>query len=133
MATLKEQLDSYSKGIIIDSDGDINRCFNFYDWFCKDSSLENKAKKLFKQLKIFLKYYPEINLDKTYCFFKNNCPVFGSLYDDFRICDIETGNVIFCVVPKTGHKSLNNRAEIWGKENDFNEPLKIAETYNKLF
>ena len=42
----------------------------------------------------------------------------GPLYDDFRICDLETGNVIYTVVP-----SYNGQSEVWGSANDFKEPL----------
>lgn len=41
----------------------------------------------------------------------------------FRICDLETGDVIFAVVPKYGHTSKKGVAEIWGRENDFDDPL----------
>lgn len=132
MANLKEQLEAFENGRIIDSQGEENLCHNFYDWFCKDSSLQPKAIKLFKQLKQFLKVHPEIDLEKTYCFFKNNCPMVGSLYDDFRICDVETGNVIFTVIPKSGHKSQDFPAEIWGSENGFEGPMKKAKTWKEL-
>jgi hypothetical protein len=41
-----------------------------------------------------------VNLDKMYVFFKNNCPMRGPLYDDFRICDKEDGKVLYTVVLK---------------------------------
>ena len=129
-ATLKEQLEAFDQGRFMDSDGDESWCFNFYDWFCKDSSLQNKAKSLFAKVKRFLKANPDIDPTKTYVFFKNNCPMNGPLYDDFRIVDIETGNVLFTVTPKCGHSGL---AEIWGRSNDFNGPIKTAATFSKLF
>ena len=133
MANLKQQLEAFKQGKIIDSQGNEDtRCFNFYDWFCKDSSLKNKAERLFKQVEKFLTVHPEIDQEKTYVFFKNNCPMIGSLYDDFRICDIETGDVIFTVTPKTGHKNQKFPASIWGRENDFKAPLKEANTFSDL-
>jgi hypothetical protein len=129
---LKQQLESFDKGIIINSEGNQNDCYNFYDWFCKDSSLMNKAIKLFKQVKIFLRHHPEIDQEKTYVFFKNNCPMLGNLYDDFRICDIETGDVIFTVTPKSGHRT-EKPAQLWGKQNKFEGPIKEADTYLGLF
>ena len=52
-------------------------------------------------------------------FFKNNCPGEGRLYDDFRICDIETGEVLYPVSPKNAY----GKADVWGVDNDFDQPL----------
>ena len=113
--SLREQLAAFKAGNIMDSDGTVNFCFNFFDWFCKDSSLEAKAKQLFPRVKTFAEKMG-VNLDTTYCIFKNNCPMGGQLYDDFRICDRETGHVIWTVVPKCGH---SGQAEVWGTINSF--------------
>jgi hypothetical protein len=129
---LAEQLNAFASGRIIDSDGDQNDCFNFYDWFCKDSSLERKAKALFPKVIKFVAAHPEIAPSRTYVFFKNNCPMNGPLYDDFRICDVESGNVIYTVIPKCGH---SGKAEIWGRKESDGEfgMLKQADTFSKLF
>lgn len=96
--------------------------YNFYDWFCKDSSLPGKQKKLdVKVRKLALS--TKIDIDKMYVWYKNNCPLNGSLYDDIRFSDVDTDDVIYTIIPKSGHKSNNGRAEVWGKENDFKEPL----------
>jgi hypothetical protein len=124
---LKAQLEAFEKGIFLDSDGKESWCFTFYDWFCKDSSLERKAKSLFAKVKKFLKANPQIDTEEVYVFFKNNCPGSGSLYDDFRICNDES--VIYTVIPKCGH---SGKAEIWGKENDFKGPLKVADNFTGL-
>ena len=136
--TLRQQLAAFENGSILDSDGSVDsNCFNFYDWFCSDKALENKSNKLFKQVKTFLKHNPNIDLDKHYVFFKNNCPMVGSLYDDFRICEIEGGNVIFTVTP---NRIINQRgretirmAEVWGRLNNFKQPIKEAKTFTQLF
>ena len=124
---LKSQLEAFDKGVFLDSDGKESWCFTFYDWFCKDSSLERKSKSLFAKVKKFLKANPQIDTEKVYVFFKNNCPGSGNLYDDFRICNDD--NVIYTVIPKCGH---SGKAEIWGNENGFKEPLKIADTFSGL-
>jgi hypothetical protein len=130
-ATLRQQLEAFSNGQIMESDGRIDSgCYNFYDWFCKDTSLENKAKRLFGNLKTFVKRNPQIDLDKHYVFFKNNCTGGGRLYDDFRICDIESGDVIWNVTPRSGHSGL---AEVYCLANGFKEPIKSAETFRGLF
>ena len=126
---LAAQLNAFASGRIIDSEGSENDCFNFYDWFCKDSSLERKANTLFPKVKKFIAANPDIDILSTYVFFKNNCPMNGPLYDDFRICNDD--EVIYTIIPKCGH---SGKAEIWGK-NDLGhfECLKSAETFSKLF
>lgn len=101
-------------------------CNDFYDWFCKDSSLEGRANKLKGLVKKLVAKF-NLNPNKVYVFFKNNCPMSGPLYDDFRICD-EDG-VIYTVIPKCGH---SGKAEIWGRENNFKGPLKVADTFSGL-
>ena len=93
-------------------------CYGFYDWFCKDSSLKNKAKVLFAKLKSVVRS-GKFDPTKTYVFFRNNCPCSGKLYDDFRICDLATGHVLYTVSPSNGR----GKAEVWGVDNDFEEPL----------
>lgn len=103
----------------------IQRGYNqdlWYDWFCKDSSLESRGEKLLDKLSR-IAFSKKFDLTNTYVFFKNNCPMQGKLYDDFRICDLKSGAVLFTVTPSSGHKSDNGMAEVWGKENDFEKPL----------
>jgi len=127
--SLKEQLEAFENGKYLDADGQESTCFNFYDWFCKDTSLEKKSKRLFTMVKRWVK---ERNTDteKVYVFFKNNCPMNGPLYDDFRICDLETGNVIFTVIPKCSH---SGKAEVWGRQNDFNGAIVTADTMSGIY
>lgn len=126
-ANLKQQLEAFDRGVFLDSDGEESWCFNFYDWFCKNTSLERKSRTLYAKVKKFLKANPEIDTEKVYVFFKNNCPMVGPLYDDFRICD-EAG-VIFTVTPKCGHSGI---AEVWGRANGFKEPLKTGKTFSEI-
>ena len=127
--TLRQQLEAFENGVFLDSDGSKDSsCFVFYDWFCKDSSLKRKATALFKKTKLFAKM-KDVDLDSTYVFFKNNCTSGGTLYDDFRICDVESGNVLYTVTPKCGH---TGEAEFWGKDNNFEEPIKTGKTFTDL-
>lgn len=127
---LQEQLENYKNGVILSSDGYENKggCWNFYDWFCKDSSLENKSKKLFPLVQ---KLVNALNIDTTthYVFFKNNCPMGGPLYDDLRICDMQSGNVVWNFTPKSGHSGMS---ELWGRENDFKGPIATANNTTQL-
>jgi hypothetical protein len=97
----------------------------WFDWFCKTPSLRNKTYKLAVKVKLLAKS-SKINQDTMYVWFKNNCPMVGKLYDDFRFADIETGDVVYTIVPKSGHTHLNGCAEVWGKENNFEEPLVLG-------
>ena len=92
--------------------------YGFFDWFCKDSSLKNKAKALFAKLKSLVRS-GKFDPAKTYVFFKNNCPCCGKLYDDFRICDLDTGDVIYTVSPS----NRVGKADVWGEDNDFEKPI----------
>lgn len=94
----------------------------WYDWFCRESSLVRKGEALLKKLKSIASSNKFDN-DKCYVFFKNNCPCVGSLYDDFRICDKETGDVLYTVIPKSGYKCDEGRAQVYGVENGFREPI----------
>ena len=103
----------------------------WYDWFCKDTSLVRKGKSLLSRLSRLCKVNEKTNNknfdpNKTYVFFKNNCPCNGSLYDDFRICDIETKEVIWTIIPSSGYLDNYGGAELWGKVNDFKEPVVMG-------
>jgi len=100
----------------------------WYDWFCRNNSLRNKTYKMAPMVKRIAKS-DKIDPSKVYVFFKNNCPMRGPLYDDFRICDLETGNVIWTIVPKCGHTGL---AEVWGKENDFEKAI-VSGTMREIY
>jgi hypothetical protein len=127
--SLRQQLEAFDNGKYLDSEGKESWCFNFYDWFCKDESLKRKADTLFKQVKRFVAANPWIDQDKHYVFFKNNCPMNGPLYDDFRICDIAEGNVIYNVTAKSGH---THQAEVYTRANGFNEPVRTGKTFTDL-
>lgn len=79
----------------------------WYDWFCADSSLCNKTKRLSKPI-LKLKNSDRINLDTMYVWFKNNCPMAHPLYDDFRIADRETGDVLYTVVYRDPYNEENH-------------------------
>lgn len=128
--SLKAQLEAFKNGDIMEATGELNTfCYNFFDWFCRDFSLEDRSRKLFPRVKKFAEKMG-VNLDTTYCFFKNNCPMNGPLYDDFRICDRETGHIIFTVVPKCSH---SGQAEIWGSANSFQGPIHKGETLSSIY
>lgn len=93
--------------------GQTDSCYNFYDWFCKDATLEKRFKSLLSKVK-FLVQEGIINPDKTTVWFKNNCPCYGSLYDDIRFNALDEKETYlggFC--PKSGHHNVENKCNIF--------------------
>ncbi len=119
---INQRLAAFEKGEYDNADVTVQINAGWYDWFCKDESLANKTKALYTKLKQ-IAGSKKIDKEKNYVFFKNNCPMDGSLYDDFRICDIATGNVIYTITPRSGHRSLKGIGEVYGAENGFKGPL----------
>lgn len=96
-----------------------NDCFGFFDWFCRDKSLKNKMLAL-KGKVAFLVKSGLIDGDKNYVIFKNNCPGMGDLYDDLRVIDIETDEMICGLAPKLGYDNPETRGkcEFWTIDED---------------
>jgi hypothetical protein len=117
--SIKTFIEKFDNGEFSSSSVDVQCAAGWYDWFCRDTSLVGKTAKLAQRLKSIANS-PKINIENHRVWFKNNCPCSGSLYDDFRIADMETGVVVYCIVPKSGH---TGKSEVWGKENEFLEPL----------
>ena len=92
----------------------------WYDWFCKDSSLARKTQRMGRII-AKIKDGGKVDLDGTYIFFKNNCPICGPLYDDFRIVDIETRDVVFTIC--IDDKREQAKYSVWGFANGFNGPI----------
>jgi hypothetical protein len=131
--TLKKQIAAWKNDrTVLDNNGQTNEAgfWGFYDWFCKDNSLRIRAERLMPKVIRFIKAHPELDLEKCCVLFKNNCPMVGPTYDDFRICDLETGNVIFTVTPNCSHSGM---AEVWGQENNFAQSILTAPTFRELF
>ena len=128
--TIREYLKRFDEGAFMATDVNTQIEAGWFDWFCRDESLRNKTISLTRKLKQIVGSN-KINMDGMYVFFKNNCPVDGKLYDDFRICDVKTRDVIYTIVPSNGHVVMSGKAEVWGRENDFDEAL-VAGTWNDV-
>jgi len=123
--SIRDWLKAFDAGQFDAKDRDTQIEAGWYDWFCSDKSLANKTKKLAPKVRAIAGSL-KVNQDTSYVFFKNNCPVYGKLYDDFRICDMTNGGVIFTIVPVSGHKSMEGKGEVWGKVNEFKEALIVG-------
>ena len=102
---------------ITDYENNSDECYSFYDWFCKDESLKARAKSFVPKLK-FLVNEGLLDGDNNYVWFKNNCPMFGTLYDDMRISSLKDDEKFlggFC--PRTGHYNEEEKASFWYFEN----------------
>jgi len=89
-----------------------DKFFNFYDWFCKDTSLERRMNSMVPKIKFLVKE-GILNADTCYIWFKNSCPCQGSLYDDFRISKLDEDKTYlggFC--PRTGH-NVEDKCSVW--------------------
>ena len=89
-------IDEFMEGNFDDADVRTQILAGWYDWFCKDSSLANKTKKMGNIIKQ-VKSGGKVDIENWYVWFKNNCPLNGPLYDDFRFAELETGNVMFTI------------------------------------
>lgn len=91
-----------------------NGCYNFYDWFCRESSLPNKAKSLFSKVKSLVKANKKFDFsgEGMYVFFKNNCSCYGDgrLYDSFSVCNSK-GDVIAWVAPRNPYGKVELSCE----------------------
>lgn len=96
----------------------------WYDWFCSDSHLWT-AFKSFAPKVVALAESKKVNKETMYVFFKNNCPCVGPTYDDFRICDLETGDVQYTIqnIKKGCYgRSEKTHWEVYG-EGEWRTPL----------
>lgn len=102
----------------------------WYDWFCNDSSLKNRLDKMAKII-IQIKDKKDggrVDLDNTYVWFKNNCPLAYPLYDDFRISDIYTGKNLFVVDMPSDYTRKTQKAGyvVYSLENDYRKPIFVC-------
>lgn len=68
----------------------------WYDWFCKNTSLVGKTKRLGSIIRQ-IRPGGKLDLRQNYVWFKNNCPLYGPLFDDFRFASLEDGEVQYTV------------------------------------
>jgi len=94
-----------------------NDCFGFFDWFCRDKGLKSRMLKMKGKI-AFLVKSGVIDGDKNRVILKNNCPYDGDLYDDFRVIDIETDEMICGLAPSLGYTHMKGKCEFWKFDKD---------------
>lgn len=96
-------------------------CWSFYDWFCVTETLERRARSFIPKLKFLVKE-GIINGDTTYVWFKNNCPLIGSVYDDMRFSLLDEDNsYLGGVCPSLGYTNTKGEATVWTLKNGLEE------------
>jgi hypothetical protein len=107
----------------------------WHDWFCKDSALYSRLKRMIGMVKAAAAS-ELVDADNTYVFFKNNCPCSGGTYDSFSICDLNgSQDVIFWVTAKCGHsdEAVIIKAPNFGNESNLLTPNGNANDIKKFF
>ena len=117
---VSEWIDAFTTGEFTLCDSITQVGAGWYDWFCKTSSLRNKTYRMGRIIKQ-IKSGGKVDLENWYVWFKNNCPMVGPLYDDFRFANIETGDVQFTIC--IDDKRSEHKYEVWGRKNNFNGPI----------
>lgn len=105
-------VERFNKGDFNSPDRSVQCEAGWYDWFCDDSSLQKKTMKLGKKVTGIVNS-KRFDKETSYVFFKNR----SSNADQFSICDIESGDVMFCVL----HHS--NRWEVYDATIGFDKPI----------
>lgn len=102
---IKEFLDRSKVGAFDADDVTTQINAGWHDWFCRETSLVRKTKKLTRVLKAFLEGNPSINVETHYVWFKNNQPLSGPQYDSIRISEVATGDIAWVIDVKSPHET----------------------------
>ncbi len=94
--SIAEWIKNFQIGLYAYKDRTTQIKAGWFDWFCKEESLRNKTYKMGKII-AQVKKGGKVDLDNWYVWFKNNCPVNGPKYDDFRFARMDTGDVMFTI------------------------------------
>lgn len=110
----------FSISQLLNGEGNPVDCFS--DWLCLDKALKNRAITLMRRVRAISRS-KKFDNDKCYLLFDNTSGYRGKLFDTFRICDMETGEVIYTVVPCSGFSDSRGNALVYGIDNDFESAL----------
>ncbi|HAX03404.1 MAG: hypothetical protein A2Y45_00415 [Tenericutes bacterium GWC2_34_14] len=134
--SMKDWVERFNDGIHASSDVQTQIEAGWYDWFCKDSSLANKTRRMGNIIKQ-IKPGGKVDLDSSFVWFKNNCPLDAPLYDDFRIADINSDSTLLVI--QIDNRANECRYTVFDRLNDFktqvfgsNSKKEFIQWINKL-
>lgn len=127
--SVREWQNEYNSGAFESPERRIQINAGWYDWFCKDTSLANKTKRMGQIVKQ-IKDGGKVDLDNYYVWFKNNCPLNGPLFDDFRFAKKEDGEVQLTIQLNCCWNS--HKFTVYGRRNEFKEPLFGSDSQREL-
>lgn len=96
----------YQEGAFSSPDYDTQVLAGWYEWECSLDELLEKTKRFAKPI-LMLKNSERINLDSMFIWFTTNITEDYPPHDDFKICDIETGVILYQVFYKSPFDDKN--------------------------
>ncbi len=101
--SVRQWQEQFRAGAFERSDHTTQCAAGWYDWFCQDSALARRLKKIGR---VVMGITDPFILDNYYVWFKNNCPLSGPLYDDARFVPLsgERGGKYFVVSLDSPHE-----------------------------
>lgn len=101
----------------------------WYDWFCENDELRERAKVFFP---IILGASTKAKINPEWqAWFKNNCPVVGDLYDDLRLSS-ELCNEMVITHDSPYDDAQNKPWVVYMPTNDYEEPVALFDTPEEL-
>ena len=126
--TVRQWIENFNKHQYDSPDIDTQIYAGWYDWFCRPTSLKNKTLKMGRIIK---KITNSDILDNMYVFFKNNLPCDGPLFDQFKFCDMKTGDVIYCICIDSVFEN-SKYAVYGGKDKNWEDPIFATDKSKEL-
>lgn len=127
--SLNHWIKEFNEGKFDSKDTKVQIEAGWFDWFCKDTSLVNKTKKMGNIIKQ-IEPGGKVDLETSYVWFKNNCPISGPLYDDFRIADIEANVTLMLVQIDCGWHE--RKYVVYDRLDGFDKPVFKTDSSREL-
>jgi hypothetical protein len=104
--SLKEWITKYDNGDFNSTSQSVMVKAGWNEWFCKNTILLSKLKKLAPLVKLLSKS-SLINSEKVFVLFENNHPVDNDFlpYDSISICEIINGKMLYWIAPEQYHRN----------------------------